>query len=64
MGAHEFARQYEWSTWKSQPNCLKRTDEEDSAYRGVDSRRFPGRTGTFAFFAHESGGFQVNRSGL
>ncbi len=24
MGAHEFARQYEWSTWKSQPNCLKR----------------------------------------
>jgi hypothetical protein len=25
MGAHEFARQYEWSTCKSQPNCLKRT---------------------------------------
>ncbi len=25
MGAHEFARQYEWSTWKSQPNCLKRS---------------------------------------
>ncbi|MCU0913515.1 MAG: hypothetical protein MUC88_03000 [Planctomycetes bacterium] len=24
MGAHEFARQYEWSTCKSQPNCLKR----------------------------------------
>ena len=22
MGAHEFARQYEWSTCKSQPNCL------------------------------------------
>ena len=24
MGAYEFARQYEWSTCKSQPNCLKR----------------------------------------
>lgn len=24
LGAHEFARQYEWTTGKSQPNCLKR----------------------------------------
>lgn len=24
MGAYEFARQYEWTTCKSQPNCLKR----------------------------------------
>ncbi len=24
VGAHEFARQYEWATCKSQPNCLKR----------------------------------------
>jgi hypothetical protein len=33
VGAHEFARQYEWSTWKSQPNCLKRleTDGEPAA---------------------------------
>lgn len=29
MGAREFARQYEWSTAKSQPNCLKRRDETD-----------------------------------
>jgi hypothetical protein len=29
-GAHEFARQYEWSTCKSQPNCLKRTAVADS----------------------------------
>lgn len=28
MGAHEFARQYEWSTCKSQPNCLKRRGQE------------------------------------
>jgi hypothetical protein len=26
MGGHEFARQYEWTTCKSQPNCLKRVD--------------------------------------
>ena len=26
VGAHELARQYEWSTWKSQPNALKRLD--------------------------------------
>ncbi len=26
LGAYEFARQYEWSTCKSQPNCLKRND--------------------------------------
>ncbi len=31
MGAYEFARQYEWSTCKSQPNCLKRRAEEDPA---------------------------------
>lgn len=28
VGAHEFARQYEWSTCKSQPNCLKRTGSQ------------------------------------
>jgi len=27
IGGHEFARQYEWATCKSQPNCLKRTDK-------------------------------------
>ena len=29
MGCYEFARQYEWSTCKSQPNCLKRYDTEE-----------------------------------
>lgn len=41
LGAHEFARQYEWSTWKSQPNCLKRnhTDETtDGELVAVDFR--------------------------
>lgn len=35
MGAYEFARQYEWSTWKSQPNCLKRSDTEGNREKGL-----------------------------
>jgi hypothetical protein len=35
MGAYEFARQYEWSTCKSQPNCLKRSDEDDDPAAGL-----------------------------
>ncbi len=35
MGAHEFARQYEWSTCKSQPNCLKRKDSENNPPGGL-----------------------------
>ncbi len=35
VGAHEFARQYEWSTCKSQPNCLKR---ENAGLTAVDFR--------------------------
>jgi hypothetical protein len=35
MGAHEFARQYEWSTWKSQPNCLKLLSTDDTPDKGL-----------------------------
>ncbi|GAG17318.1 unnamed protein product, partial [marine sediment metagenome] len=35
MGAHEFARQYEWSTCKSQPNCLKRSSTEEDPLQGL-----------------------------
>jgi len=35
MGGDELARQYEWSTWKSQPNCLKRRDKEESPSEGL-----------------------------
>lgn len=35
IGAHEFARQYEWSTCKSQPNCLKRAESEDRPEDGL-----------------------------
>jgi hypothetical protein len=35
IGAHEFARQYEWSTCKSQPNCLKRLDTDNDSAAGL-----------------------------
>lgn len=35
LGAHEFARQYEWTTCKSQPNCLKRTETNDDPAAGL-----------------------------
>ena len=41
VGAYEFARQYEWTTLKSQPNCLKRLDrqsEPDNGLAAVDFR--------------------------
>jgi hypothetical protein len=39
MGAYELARQYEWSTCKSQPNCLKRANTaDDSGLVAVDFR--------------------------
>jgi len=34
MGAHELARQYEWGTWKSQPNVLKRTASDPDPETG------------------------------
>jgi hypothetical protein len=35
MGAPEFARQYEWSTCKSQPNCLKRSGSDADPAGGL-----------------------------
>lgn len=40
MGAHEFARQYEWSTWKSQPNVLKRLSTESDPEHGLTAVDF------------------------
>lgn len=40
MGADEFARQYEWSTCKSQPNCLKRIETENDPFSGLSAIDF------------------------
>ncbi|MFP4354573.1 MAG: hypothetical protein ACLFUJ_05555 [Phycisphaerae bacterium] len=40
MGAPELARQYQWWTCKSQPNCLKRTDSEENPRAGLTAVDF------------------------
>ncbi|MFP4054962.1 MAG: hypothetical protein ACLFV7_13960 [Phycisphaerae bacterium] len=40
VGAHEFARQYEWWTCKSQPNALKRKDTENNPRAGLTAVEF------------------------
>jgi hypothetical protein len=40
MGAHELARQYEWSTWKSQPNVLKRLETDHDPQSGLTAVDF------------------------
>ena len=40
VGAHEFARQYEWWTCKSQPNVLKRLDAEGDPAAGLTAVDF------------------------
>ncbi|MGE5250000.1 MAG: hypothetical protein ACM3QS_07260 [Bacteroidota bacterium] len=40
MGAHELARQYEWSTWKSQTNVLKRLSSDPHPQGGLTAVDF------------------------
>ncbi len=40
VGADELARQYEWSTCKSQPNCLKRNDAGNDPAAGLTAVDF------------------------
>ncbi len=64
MGAHEFARQYEWSTWKSQPNCLKRNDTEDSASEGLTAVDFRAGLALLPFLPMSPGDFKLIVTGL
>jgi hypothetical protein len=64
MGAHEFARQYEWSTWKSQPNCLKRTETEDSPAEGLTAVDFRAGLALLPFLPMSPGDFKLILSGL
>jgi hypothetical protein len=64
MGAHEFARQYEWSTWKSQPNCLKRSSTEDSASEGLTAVDFRAGLALLPFLPMAPGDFKLIVTGL
>lgn len=64
MGAHECARQYEWSTWKSQPNCLKREDTEDSPSEGLVAVDFRAGLALLPFLPMSPGDFKLIGQGL
>jgi len=64
MGAHEFARQYEWSTWKSQPNCLKRNGTTDSSSNGLTAVDFRAGLALLPFLPMSPGDFKLIATGL
>ena len=64
MGAHEFARQYEWSTCKSQPNCLKRNDAGDDPAAGLTAVDFRAGLALLPFLPMSPGDFKLIIKGL
>ncbi|NNL78384.1 MAG: hypothetical protein HKO68_18795, partial [Desulfobacterales bacterium] len=64
MGAYEFARQYEWSTWKSQPNCLKRNNTENSPSEGLTAVDFRAGLALLPFLPMSPGDFKLIITGL
>jgi hypothetical protein len=64
MGAHEFARQYEWSTCKSQPNCLKRKDTENDPSAGLMAVDFRAGLALLPFLPMSPGDVKLIFKGL
>ena len=64
VGGHEFARQYEWSTCKSQPNCLKRSDTENEPERGLVAVDFRAGLALLPFLPMSPGDFKLIIKGL
>jgi len=64
MGAPEFARQYEWSTCKSQPNCLKRSDAEGDPAAGLTAVDFRAGLALLPFLPMSPGDFKLIAKGL
>jgi hypothetical protein len=64
MGGHEFARQYEWSTCKSQPNCLKRSNTENNPSSGLVAVDFRAGLALLPFLPMSPGDFKLILNGL
>ncbi|UCH85372.1 MAG: hypothetical protein JSW50_06715, partial [Candidatus Latescibacterota bacterium] len=64
MGGNEFARQYEWSTWKSQPNCLKRNDTDASPAEGLTAVDFRAGLALLPFLPMSPGDFKLIPQGI
>lgn len=64
MGGAEFARQYEWSTCKSQPNCLKRRAADEDPERGLVAVDFRAGLALLPFLPMSPGDFKLIFSGF
>jgi len=64
MGAYESARQYEWSTLKSQPNCLKRIDSDVSPSDGLVAVDFRAGLVLLPFLPMSPGDIKLIAKGL
>ena len=64
MGGHEFARQYEWSTCKSQPNCLKRRELENDPSKGLVAVDFRAGLALLPFLPMSPGDFALIFKGI
>jgi hypothetical protein len=64
MGAYEFARQYEWSTCKSQPNCLKRQGTDDDPSAGLVAVDFRAGLALLPFLPMSPGDFKLIIKGI
>jgi len=64
IGAHEFARQYEWGTCKSQPNVLKRNDAGDEPEAGLTAVDFRAGLALLPFLPMSPGDFPLILKGL
>ena len=64
VGAHEFARQYEWSTCKSQPNCLKRTGTDADPAAGLIAVDFRAGLALLPFLPMSPGDFKLIGKGI
>ncbi len=64
LGAYEFARQYEWSTCKSQPNALKRQENDDDPAGGLVAVDFRAGLALLPFLPMSPGDFKLIAKGL
>ena len=64
LGGYEFARQYEWSTCKSQPNCLKRMDTENEPEKGLVAVDFRAGLALLPFLPMSPGDFMLIGKGI
>jgi len=64
MGAYEFARQYEWSTCKSQPNALKRSRTDNDPSGGLTAVDFRAGLALLPFLPMSPGDFKLIFKGL